>query len=447
MSSIPQVAGGPEDPSILPPAGVVSDIPAPEVETAALSPWRNRDFLLFLLGESTSLMGTQVSDFALPLTAIYLFHMGAQGVGLLRGAQLVPYLALSLLVGVWVDRRRRRPLMLLANAVRFTAVASVPLLHLLGVLHAPALYVAALVAGCAAVVFDLSSMSFMPGLVRGRRNLVQANGIIGVSTYAASTAGPAAAGFLVNLLTAPIAMAVDAGSYVVSMLTLWKLRPQEMTKDSGRGRSLRRELDEGLRFVFGHQHLRPLAFVGGAFNFFSVSVISMFMVYAATTLHMNPSRIGLVLSVAAIAGVAASMGAKRLLARYPLGAVYFASVATAFVGPVVIAAASGPAILVFTMLAAGCALMSAGNGVSGVVVLSLRQTITPDHLLGRMNAGFRTVLHGGGALGGPVGGALAVVAGVHGALWVLAVCAILMVGAVALSPVSRLATMPETHGT
>lgn len=414
--------------------------PLPDSE---LSLWRNRNFMMFLAGESVSLLGTQISQLAFPLTAIYLFGAGPRAVGLLRGAQLLPYLLFSLILGVWVDRHRRRLSMLFANAVRFLVVLAIPILDAVGRLHMPYLYTAAFATGTAAVLFDLSSMSFVPTLVGGRSSLLAANGTIGTSAYSAEAAGPAIGGALVATLTAPIAMAVDAVSYAVSLVTLLLVRVHEPRPERTGRRPVVTELTEGLRFVFGDRLLRPLALTGGAYNFVSIATSSMFLLYAVKALGMSAAAVGGVLSVAAVAGVAGSFSARRLLARFRLGGIYACSISAAFLGPVLIAAATGPRWLMIVMVVAACGLMSASGGISNVVVLTMRQISTPDRMLGRMNAGFRTVLFGGGTLGGPVGGLLASAFGLRGGLWIIAVGACLVVPLVLVSPVSRLQALPE----
>lgn len=422
--------------------------PNPHLDTTTVSgngqfSASNRPFRFFLVGESVSLLGTQVSQLALPLTAIYLFNAGPGAVGLLRGAQLLPYLLFSLLLGVWIDRHRRRPLMITANVVRLVVTMAIPVLAALHRLHMPFVYVVAFVAGTGAVLFDLSCMSFVPTLVRGRKNLLEANGKIGIASYSAEAAGPALGGGLVAALTAPIAVAVDAASYAVSLVSLLLVRMPEPLPDRANRLPVLTELGEGLRFVFRGRYLRPLALVGAAFNFFSIATTSVFLVYAVKALHLSAAGVGGVLSVAAIAGIVGSFAARRLLGRFPLGTVYAASVSVAFLGPVSIPAAGGPRWLVVVMVVVACGLMSTGGAVANVVVLTMRQVSTPDRLLGRMNAGFRTALFGGGTLGGPVGGLLAATFGLRGGLWIITSGAALMVVPVLLSPITRLRHLPE----
>ncbi|MEU4547179.1 MFS transporter [Nonomuraea dietziae] len=179
--------------------------------------WRNSDFLKFWLGETLSLLGTQVTNLALPLTAIYVFQATDEQVGLLRFLQLAPYLGLALLFGVWVDRVRRRPVMVWANLTRMVLLALIPVLAWLDVLSMAPLLVIACVIGVASVLFDVSWMSFVPTLVKDPKHYVEAGAKMGISSSAADVAGPGLAGALISALTAPVALVVDAFSYLVSL--------------------------------------------------------------------------------------------------------------------------------------------------------------------------------------------------------------------------------------
>ncbi|GAA1180656.1 Na+/melibiose symporter-like transporter [Kitasatospora gansuensis] len=194
--------------------------------------WHNGDFLKFWLGETVSLLGTQVTNLALPLTAISAFGATDEQVGRLRFLQLVPYLGLALLIGVWTDRVRRRPVMLGANLVRLVLLALVPLLYWWHALDLPLLLAIACAVGIASVVFDVSWMSYVPVLVRKPEHYVEASAKTGVSSSAADVAGPGLAGVLVSALTAPVALVVDACSYAVSLVSLLLIRSRSSCSPS-----------------------------------------------------------------------------------------------------------------------------------------------------------------------------------------------------------------------
>ncbi|MFF2041117.1 MFS transporter [Kitasatospora sp. NPDC058170] len=417
--------------------------PLPAAGAPAPGLWRNRDFLTFWLGETVSLLGTQITALALPLTAIRAFGASDEQVGLLRFLQLAPYLVLALPIGVWSDRVRRRPLMIGANLVRLLLIALVPLLYWLHALDLGLLLAIACAVGTASVAFDVSWMSYVPVLVRSPAHYVEAGAKMGASSSAADVAGPGLAGLLVSALTAPVALVVDACSYALSLVSLLLIRTPEPAPAPGARRHLVRELREGLGWVLGDRVLRALALVGFCCNFSMVTVWTMFLLHAANDLHLAPSALGAVLATASLGGLAGALLSRRVIARFALGRVYLTAQSALLLGPLLIAAAAGPRAVVLGMYVVSFFTTYLGLGVAGVVIVSLRQSLTPQPMMGRMTAAFRTLLFGGGALGGLCAGLLAGRIGAGPALVVAAVASAAVVPALVASPVSRLTSLPE----
>jgi len=404
--------------------------------------WRNADFLKFWVGETLSLYGTQVTTLAAPLTAVLLFDVSPEQLGLLRFAQLVPYLVFALLFGVWVDRVRRRPIMLAANFARMILIGLVPTLAVTGHLGLASLFVITFCVGVASVMFDVSWMSYVPTLVKYPEYLVEANSKLAVTSSSAETAGPGIAGVLVGALGAPIAMAVDAFSYLASLISLLLIRtPESAPAAPVARRHLIPELADGLRWVFGNRYLRAIAVVGSFCNFVTMATSSMFILYAVRDRSIGSAMLGLILSVGAVGGILGSLISGRVVRRFPLGAIYRVSVALVFLGPALIPLASGPIPLVAAMFTVSFFLIYLGLAVSNVIIMSLRQTVTPHSLMGRMNAAMRTLMFGGGSIGGPAAGLLAGAIGLHGALWIVAIGSAAMLVPIALSPIGRLREM------
>lgn len=401
---------------------------------------RDRDFLLFWAGETLSLTGTQITLLALPLTAVLVLGAGPADLGALRFLQMVPYLVLAPLVGVLIDRVRRRPVMIGANLLRLVLVAAVPVLAATGLLSLPVIMVVTLGVGVGAVLFDVSWMSFLPTLVGRRERLVEANGRLGATASAAEAGGPGLAGLLVGLLTAPVAVAVNAATFLVSVVTLLLIRVREDPPTLST-RRVRTDLVEGLRFVAGNRYLRSAALIGGLCNFFVSALQPLFVFYAVREAGVSAFALGVVLSVGAVGGVVGAASASRLIARLPVGRVYAAALTATFLGPLLVPLASGP--LTEVAFTAAFLLSFLGVGVVNVLIMSLRQLITPDALMGRMNAAMRTAMFGIGSLGGPAGGLAAAAIGVRPALWCVAGTGVLFAAALTLSPVTRLRRMPE----
>jgi MFS family permease len=405
--------------------------------------WHNRDFVQFWSGETLSLYGTQITILALPLTAVLVFHAGARELGLLRFLELLPYPAFSLLFGVWVDRSRRRPLMLGANVARMILLALVPILAAMGKLHLVSLMVIAFAVGAASVLFDVSWMSYIPTLIQDRRYLVEANTKLGISGSSADVAGPGLAGLVVSVLTAPVALALDSVSYLVSLLSLLFIRvPEPRPPAPAEQRRVGRELIEGLRWVFGHRYLRAVAFMGFFCNFFLMFVSSMFLLYAVRDRALSPPTLGLILSTGAVGGLLGSLIAGSILRRGRLGRTYVLSMGAVFLGPALIPAAGGSKPVMEAMFMASFFISYSGLSVANVVIVSLRQAVTSPSFMGRMSAGMRMMLFGGGALGSLTGGVLGDAIGLRGALAAAAIGSAAMVVPVTLSPVARLAALP-----
>lgn len=408
--------------------------------------WRNGDFLKFWLGETLSLLGTQVTNLALPLTAIYAFHATDEQVGLLRFLQLAPYLGLALLFGVWVDRVRRRPVMVWANLTRMVLLVLIPVLYWLDVLSMASLLVIACVIGVASVLFDVSWMSFVPTLVKDPKHYVEAGTKMGISSSSADVAGPGLAGVLVSAVTAPVALIVDAFSYLVSLVSLLLIRTHEPRPEPPAAkRRLLTELRDGLRWVFGNPILRALALVGFCCNFSMVTVWTMFLLYGTRDLQLDSTTLGGIFATASVGGLIGAVISRKIIERFRLGLVYLVAQTALLLGPALIVLAAGPRPVMVGMFVLSFFVTYLGLGVANVIIVSLRQISTPQAMMGRMTAVFRTLLFGGGALGGLFAGLLAGAAGAKGALTTAAIGSAAVVIGLVISPVSRLRALPPAQ--
>ncbi|MER6190700.1 MFS transporter [Streptomyces cyaneofuscatus] len=415
-----------------------------QAEEPPRSLWHSRDFLTFWSGEAFSLFGAQVTNLALPLTALLVYDATPQQMGLLSFLQLSPYLFLSLVFGVLVDRSRRKPLMLTANAIRMVLIASVPLLSALHLLSIEGLLIIACLVGTCSVLFDVSWMSFVPTLVKDRRLYVEANQKLGVTQSTSDVAGPGAAGLLVGWLGPPTALILDAASYLASLISLLAIRIKEPRPARTRAeRHLGRELKEGVSWVFGHRLLRPLALLAPFTNFSLTSVSTLFLLYGVREKGLTPQVIGLVYSVSSVGALLGALGSAAIIRRYPTGLIYGVALTGIYTGPLLLIFAGGPRPLMIGIFILSLLISYFGSGLSNVVQLTLRQTLTPQSLMGRMNAAFRTLLFGGGALGGLCGGLLGGALGLRNGLVVLVICSAAMIVPLLLSPIIRLRSMPE----
>lgn len=416
---------------------------APQQEAARPSLWHNRDFVTFWSGETLSLFGAQITALGLPLTAVLTLGSGPQQLGLIKFLQMVPYLVFGPVFGVWVDQHRRRPAMLLANSVRMVLIGAVPLLYWLGRLNSPLLLGITFGVSSAAVLFDVSWMSFIPSLVKDRAGLVEANAKLGASASAADASGPGVAGVLISVLAAPGAMVVNAVTYFGSVVSLLLMRtPEPQPPTPAERRALLTELADGLRFVVGNRHLRAVAVVGGACNLVIAATEPIFVLYAVRSRGVPASALGLVLSIGAAGGVVGALSAGRLINRLPPGRVYVLALCLAFPSLLLIPLAGGPRLAVEALFTLAFFVSLSGIALVNVLILTLRQTITPPAFLGRMNAAMRAVMFGLGAVGGPAAGVLAVQFGLRTTLWVFGAAGVAFTVSAFFSPVARLREMP-----
>jgi len=386
--------------------------------------WHNGDFLLLWSAQSVSQTGSQVTGLALPLAAILVVHATTFQVASLNVVDLLPFVLFSLPAGVWVDRLRRRPLMIAADWGRAVALGSIPIAYAAGGLSLAQLFAVGFAAGTLTVFFDVSYQSYLPSLVR-REELGDANSKLQVSGSTAQVAGPGLAGVLVGAITAPYAIAVDAASFVGSAVLMTAIRriedlPESLTTAR---RRMRDEIAEGLRFVVGHPIMRPMLVFVAMSNFFTTMVNAVLLVFAVRTLHLTAATIGLVLSLSSVGTIVGALTATRMSRRFGIGPTMVGLAAAGGLCFLLIPLARGGYAIPFIVLAEfGFGLCAIAANVNGI---SLVQAITPDRMLGRMTASRRFVVWGVIPFGGLIGGALGTEFGLRTALWVGAVGAAL----------------------
>ena len=406
-------------------------------------PWRDPDFVRFWAGESISLVGSQVTALALPLTAVLLLGATPAQMGMLVAFGYMPFLAITLPAGVWIDRRRRRPVLIVANLCRASIVAIVPIAAVLGVLRIEWLYVIAFAAGLFTVAFEVGFLAYVPSLVP-RDQLTTANGRLQASASAAQVGGPGLAGILVSMLGAPLALLVDAASYLVSAVSLATIQRRELEPAMGTKRKdMIGEVREGLRMTFGHPVLRAFAAEAATYNALWQIVEVLLILYLTRTFGLDAATIGVLFAVAAVGSLVGSLLAGPLAARLGLGPTIVGSMVVGCAAPILMPLATGPAPLALVMLGAAMFLGSLGVGVSNVHVVSIRQTVTPAHLLGRMNASYRTVVWGAIPIGALFGGALGELIGLRAAIAVASVGLLFVPLWVIRSPVPAMWSLPR----
>ncbi len=402
--------------------------------------WHHLEFRRLWIGETVSQFGTMVSQLALPLVAILVLHAPTFEVGLLTAFETAAFLVVGLPAGAWVDRMRFRWVLIVNDLIRAAMLGSIPLAQLMGILTIGQLYVVALVTGVSTVFFDVAYQSYLPQLV-DRKLLVEGNAKLQASESVSQIAGPSIGGLLIQALTAPYAVLIDALSFLWSAgwVAAIKARPPRPERKSDR--NLRREIGEGLRFVLGNRMLRAIAMCTGSSNLFASMAVAVFYVLLARDLHLAPGVIGLITSTSAVGGLAGSLVASRFAARVGQGPAIWISAAA--IGPFSFVAPFVHRDWTLGLLAVAQIGMWMGIVVYNITQVSFRQGLCPPELLGRMNATMRFLVWGTMPLGGVIGGALGSAIGVRQTLLVVAVGGSLAFLPVLMSPLRRMRELPS----
>lgn len=404
--------------------------------------WRHPDFLKLWAGQTVSLFGSLVTVFALPLTAILVLRAGAAQVALLRAAEVVPAIALGLVAGVWVDRLRRRPLMIAADIGRALALASIPFAALTGHLRLEQLYVVALVTGTLTTVFDISYPSYLPTLI-SREQLVEGNSKLQASGSVAEVGAFGLAGVLISALTAPGAILVDSCSFIVSAVSVLLIRKPEPapTPPTERTGTLR-ELGEGLRLVGGSAILRPVAWVAGTQSVFQNIVGVVILLFYARDLHLSPVMMGLLAAFGGCSSFLAALMVERVTHRVGFGRTLVWGLVLGGFGVLLTATAAGPMWLAVAFLVGQQLIGDGGMTIYIINSASLVQGIAPDDIQGRLQATIRSAEWAGTLLGLIAGGVLGQLIGLRPTLLVAAAGTLLVPLWLVFSPVRTLREQP-----
>jgi MFS family permease len=397
--------------------------------------WHNREFLKLWLGSSVSVIGNQVTVLALPLTAVLMFGAGPAETGLLTATTTAPMVLFSLIAGAWIDRLPRRPIRITTDLLSALIIGSVPVMALTGVLKLEYLYVVTFLAGTCAVWSRLSVSTMLPPLV-GTDNLVDANSRIIVSFSIAQIAGPSLGGVLVQLISAPLTLAADAASFLVSAVCVWRVKlREEATTDR---KALWHEVREGLRWLRGEPVLFRLTVSIGLANLAWFGVQAIIVVYATRDLGLTPAMLGAAIGLIGPASLLGALLAGALARRFGLGPVLVASLCGEAASRVVLVMAGGPPWLAALTIGFSQLLFGFIAPLWDVNASSLRQSATPQRLLGRVSAAGAFVGVGMAPIGALLAGWIGESAGLRPALIFTAVVTLIALAVLVRSPVPGL---------
>lgn len=391
------------------------------------------DFLKLWLGQTISEFGSQVTGLAFALTAVLVLHATANDMGILEALQGTPFL-FALFAGVLVDSVRRRPLLIIADCGRAILLGLIPLTVLFHDLRIWVLYAVVFGIGCLTVLFDVSYQSYLPSVVKNS-SLLEGNSKLETTRAISGIVGPALAGALVQWLTAPFALLVDAGSYLVSVFSLVSIRSSEIIPTPPSEQNIWKQIREGLEFVVRHPFLRSIVITTGIGNFFSGVTGAVMVLFAVRGIGMNASLLGVVYTLDAIGAAVGAFLGGRLGKSVGIGwAIIIAQISSTF-GGWLLPLAHRPVMVGFAFYVASGVLISFGAVAYNINQVSARQAITPPHLLGRMTASVRFIIWGIIPFGSLVGGILGSHIGLRLTLVISAIGGVLPVLWTVFSPI------------
>jgi MFS family permease len=371
--------------------------------------WRHTDFLKLWAGQTISEMGSVVTRTAVPLVALLVLSAGPWEMAFLVVSASLAVLLVGLIAGAWVDRLRRRRLLIWTDAARAMLLFSIPLAYVSGVLRIEQLYVVMFVEAALGSMFDAAYPAYIPTLI-GLEHVVDGNSKLATSSSIAEIGGPGIAGALVQAVSAPFAILVDAISFAVSAISLLLIRAPEPARPVRTSASpIRTEIIEGLQLVRRHRVLFPIAarsiIAHVAGSFYGV----LYTIFLIQELHLNAFLLGVVVSAGGVGALLGSFAAARVIRRFGLGPTLISSAILASVIGILTPLAQGPLIVATIMVFIPQFVGDGIQTIEGVAEISLIQGLSPDRILGRVNATLEVVSHG---IAYPIGAlAAAVVAG------------------------------------
>ena len=386
--------------------------------------WNNSDFVKLWLGQTVSQFGSGITGIALPLTAVLVLAATPAQMGILGALDGIAVLVIGLLAGVWVDRVRRRPLLIATDLGRAFILSTIPLAALLGALRIGQLYVVAVMVGMLTILFNVAHSAFLPSLIP-QESLIEGNSKLGMSDSLAEIGGPAVAGPLVQLISAPFALFFDALTFLFSACCLGFIHMPEPLPAHEQRKSIWSDLVEGLRVVLKNPLLCALAGSAGIFSLFGNFVGALYALYVIRQIGAPPIYLGLLIATGGVSALVGAFMAERVVQRFGLGKTVGMGLFTYGVTGLLIPLAGGSITLALPLLFLSQLLGDASVSIYLIAEVSLRQSLVPANSLGRTNASMQFLSQGfaplgallAGILGGLIGLRLTILIGVLGVMF------------------------------
>jgi MFS family permease len=418
-----------------------------ETPPSARAPlWRHPDFLKIWSAATVSILGSQITIIALPFIALTLLGASVFQVSLLAAVEMLPFLLFTLPAGAWLDRVRRRPVLVAADIGRGLVLLSIPVAYIAHALTMGQLFAVAFISGTLSAFFDIADQSYLPAILE-RDDLVDGNANLQISYSVAQIGGPTLGGNLIAVMAAPFAVVVDALSFFVSGGLISAIRrreskPARRLDDSGRPASMAAEIVEGMRFVLGNRYLRSIAFCTGTTNLFGAALFGVFPVLIWHELRLPPAFYGTVMGLASVGFLAGAAVSSWLPGKIGLGRTIVLSTAIAPPAFLLMTLTPGDLNIAAVTLFVGWFVAGTSQVIYNVAQVSLRQALTPSDMQSRMNATLRFIVWGTLPLGSLLGGVMATLLPVRAALVIAAVASSAAVLPLLMSPLRSLRDLP-----
>lgn len=402
------------------------------------------DFRQLWIGDGLSQVGAQLTSLALPIYAVVTLNASAMEMGFLNAAQTAAFLLIGLPAGAWIDRMRKRKVLIAADLVRGIVLGAVVVLALTGHGTMGVLIAASLILSVATVFFDIAHLSYVPGLV-GLKHVSEGNTKLQATYSIAAVAVPAAGGIALRVVTAPFLIAVNVVTYFLSVFYLCRIKKREELPPKESHLPMGKAIAEGLRFIVETPMLNRLVFATGASAIFSTMGWTMLVKFAVSDLGITEDSIGIVMSASAIGGILGALIVRKatlLIGEGRIIALSALATPILFVGiplaTTLMAAGVNPMI---PLIISGF-LMQISNTFFNVSQVSFRQRVCPPHLLGRMNASFRFIVWGGMPIASLLAGVIATQFGMTAMMWIVVVGEILTAMPLVLSKFVTMRDLP-----
>ncbi len=408
--------------------------------------WRHADFLKLWAGQTISELGSGVTRTAIRLVALLTLGAGVAEMAYLVVAASTGVLLVGLFAGAWVDRLPRRLVLIWTDIIRAGLLFSIPVAAAAGTLRIEYLYIVSFLEACLGTLFDSAYHSYLPSLV-GVDRLVEGNAKLAVSSSVAEVGGPGLAGALVQIVSAPFAILVDAISFAVSAVSLIFIRAREAPRTRALRQTIGREIAEGVRFVRRHALVFPIAASSVSEHFFGSFYAALYGLYLLEVLGLTPLLLGLVISAGGVGALVGASFAGRVIRRFGIGrSILVMMLANSAIG-VLTPLAAGPIAIATLMVFLPQLIGDGMNTVQWIAQDTVVQSAVPDRVLGRVNATLDVLSHGAAPLGALVAAAIAETYGVRAAIGVAWVGGLASVLFIVFSPLPRLRSIDADAGT